>query len=104
MTSLFRAAANLFYGVTILGGLLAGWVVIQSMNGMGAGAGPDFSAVIAVTLAVIPYCIARSFEQIANSPWDDPKPAPYTGEVCRFCAKPVVAGAERCPSCNSKLR
>lgn len=67
MEWILKTGANVFYFLTIVGGLLAGWIVFGSLTTMGTGGGPDFSAVIAVTLAVIPYCIARAFEGIRRN-------------------------------------
>lgn len=104
MRAIWRAGASLFYLLTILGGLLAGWIVFGSFQNMTQNAGPDFSAVIAVTLAVIPYCIARAFDRMAEIDIIAAEaPVKYQGPACRFCAKPIAANAPRCPHCNSKL-
>ncbi|MGV7119552.1 hypothetical protein [Sphingopyxis sp. 550A] len=63
MFDILRSASNVFYGLTILGGLLAGLIVAASLGNMSSGA-PDFSALIAVTFAIIPYCIARAIDGI----------------------------------------
>lgn len=63
MDGFLRSASNVFYGLTILGGLFAALVVAVSLGNMSSG-GPDFSGVIAVTFAIIPYCIARAIDGI----------------------------------------
>lgn len=65
MEWVLKTGANVFYLLTIIGGLLAVWIITMSFGNMADG--PDFSAVIAVTLAVVPYCIARAFEGIRRN-------------------------------------
>lgn len=65
MEWILKTGANVFYFLTIVGGFLAAWIIAMSFGNMSNG--PDFSAVIAVTLAVVPYCIARAFEGIRRN-------------------------------------
>lgn len=65
MEWVLKTGANVFYLLTIIGGLIAVWIITMSFGNMVDG--PDFSAVIAVTLAVVPYCIARAFEGIRRN-------------------------------------
>jgi lipopolysaccharide export LptBFGC system permease protein LptF len=77
MRGILKEIANALYLFTVIGGGLAAWVVFNSLMAMGEYGQPDYSALIAVTLPIIPYCMARAVDGMRRNYYPS---APEVGE------------------------
>lgn len=100
MREFYILLANICHVLTLLGCALATWILFMSFGGMANGQGPDFSAVIGVTAAIIPYCAGRVFEALAARASSVER---YSTTPCPACLNRVPKAASRCVHCHTDL-
>lgn len=102
MRPYFNFLAGLCHVLTILGGIYAAIVLFGSLYNIAYRDIPDFSSVIALSFAIIPYLLGRAFQSLAELA-KQYEPADREVAQCPACMGLVPYSASICRHCHSEL-